>query len=63
MPRSISPLAEAKNGEKIVKAAFANPEPGLPVDSQQYELLVPEGTKFAPITKAAPPAAQPALKG
>ena len=60
---SISPLAGAKNGEKIVKVAFANPEPGLPVDSQQYELLVPEGTKFAPITKAAPPAAQPAPKG
>lgn len=58
---SIAPLDGAKNGEKLVKIAFTNPEPDQPVDSQQYELLMPEGTKLAPITKAT--AAAPAPKG
>jgi len=60
---SIAHLDGAKNGEKLVKVAFANPDPDLPIDSQQYELLMPEGTKLAPITKVAPPAAAPAPKG
>jgi len=60
---SISPLAGATNGEKMVKVAFANAEPGLPIDSQQYELLMPEGTKLAPITTAAPAAAPSAPQG
>lgn len=52
---AVNPLAGAKNGEKMVKIAFANSSPETALASQSYELLMPEGTKLAPVTKAAPP--------
>lgn len=57
---SILPMAGAKAGEKVVKLVFANADKTIPLNSQNYDILLPEGAKAA--TPPKPPASPPAAK-